>query len=437
MMEYLSNIESVLSEVNANELNQDWQEPLAAYAHAKQMRLQNDSVPFGFVVVMDIDGATPSSLSSDVMIYLKQAGDVNSSHYPGSMRRAILVQAPFWLGSMWKAVKGILPASVTTDLLSSSQTMNGGLKQYIAEDQIPVEYGGRSPFKLGEHPFEVGFKKLAESHADEVGAFDEASMMMSHSGSSPFVPLQEDNPPRHSNRPQSQHHDNIVVTRQAQSNTASIKRDTLPQGWDSLGASYILVVASLLQLCTYAVIGAIELSMPLWVISPDGMGYESRRTGLACFGTCFIVLQALKRMKPHMSPRSIQKNPSRNVRMGILTSCLSLAFINLIPLTSKHDQSLLGLVFLSNLGAFVYLGLVFGVMSVDHLRDTAISSSIDCSGLPSGLAFMQSHKSSPVLISLGRVVGYICFLAIYLGSGTWFLAAYCAITACILVSFLL
>jgi len=436
MMEYLSNIESVLSEVNANEVNRDWQEPLAAYAHAKQMRLQNDSVPFGFVVVMDIAGATPASLSTDVMTYLKQAGDVNSLHYPGSMRRAILVQAPFWLGSMWKAIKGILPASVTADLLSGTQTMNGGLKQYIAEDQIPVEYGGTSPFKLGEHPFEVGLKKLAESHADEVDAFDEAPAM-SYSESSPLTPPQEDSPPRLSNRPRKQHHDNIVVSRQAQSNTASSKRNTLPQGWDGLGASYILVVASLLQLCSYAVIGSIELSMPLWVISSDGMGYESRRTGMACFGTCFIILQALKRMKPHLSSRSIQKNPSRSVQMGILTSCISLACINLIPLTSKHDKSLLGLLCLSTLGAFIYLGLVLGVMAVDHLRATAISSSTDCSDLPSGLAFMQSHKSSPVLIFLGRLVGYVCFLAIYLGSGTWFIATYCAITACILTSFLL
>ncbi|KAL7492408.1 hypothetical protein ACHAWT_001895 [Skeletonema menzelii] len=430
MMEYLSNIESVLSEVNANEVNPDWQEPLAAYAHAKQMRLQNDSIPFGFVVVMDIAGASPSSLSGDVMTYLKQAGDINSAHYPGSMRRAILVQAPFWLGSMWKAIKGILPASVTADLLSGTQTMNGGLKLYIAEDQIPVEYGGTSPFKLGEHPFEIGLKKLAESKAGQV---DEASMM-SHSKTSPFTPLQEDIPPRLAKR---QHHDTIAVPMHAQSNTVSSKRSTLPQGWDGLGASYILVVASLLQLCSYAVIGSIELSMPLWVISPDGMGYESRRSGMACFGTCFVILQALKRVKPHLSSRSIQKNPSKNVRIGILISCVSLACINLIPLTSNHDKSLLGLVCLSALCAFVYLSLVLGVMSVDYLRATAISSSNDCSDLPSGLTFMQSHKSSPVLVFLGRVVGYVCFLAIYLGSGMWFLAAYCAITACILTSFLL
>jgi hypothetical protein len=79
-----------------------------------------------------------------------------------------------------------------------------------------------------------------------------------------------------------------------------------------------------------------------------------------------------------------------------------------------------------------------GRLSVGHLRTTAINSLQGCSEpLPSGLAFMQSHKSSPTLAFLGRVVGYICFLAIFYSSSSWFLASYCAITACMLASFLL
>jgi hypothetical protein len=444
LMEYLSNIESVLSEVNANEVNnQDWQEVLATYAHAKQMRLQNDPVNFGFVVVMDIAGATPTSLSGDVMTYLKQAGDINSLHYPGSMRRAICVQAPFWLGSMWRVIKGVLPASVTADLLSGEQTMNGGLKQYIDQDQIPVEYGGKSRFKLGEHPFEVGLRNLVERQTDdEVNSLYEAPMTMSYSKSTNN--LQGDSTSRLSKRPNNrQQQDYTVVSKQIKSHTrtSSSQRsnnNTLSQGWDGLGASYILVVASLLQISSYAAIGSIELAMPLWAISPDGMGCEPRRTGMTCFGSCFIILQALKRMKHHyLSSRYVQKNPLRCVRVGVLTACLTLACINLLPLTSKPDKSLLAIVCLATLGACIYLGLVLGVMSVGHLRATAISSFNDCSDLPSGLAFMQSHKSSPVLAFLGRVVGYVCFLVIFQASSSWFLAAYCAITASILASFLL
>lgn len=448
LMEYLSNIESVMSEVNANEVNNhDWQDALAGYAHAKQMRLQNgDTVHYGFVVVMDIAGATPAALTGDVMSYLKQAGDINSAHYPGSMRRAICVQAPFWLGSMWQVLKGILPASVKADLLSGTQTMNGGLKQYIDEDQIPVEYGGTSPFKLGEHPFEIGLRKLVERQPDEVGdttSTYEAPPMMSYS-KSPVTSLQEDYPSRLSNRQktrQRQQDNNVASLRQIKSKvptTSSERKHPLSEGWDGLGASYILVVASLLQISSYAIIGSVELAMPLWVISPDGMGYEPSRTGMACFGTCFIILQALKRIKSYLSSQSIHKNPLRSVRRGILTACLALACVNLLPLTSNPDKSLLGLCCLAALGACIYLGLVLGVMSVGHLRATAINSLQGCSEtLPSGLAFMQSHTSSPTLAFLGRVVGYICFLAIFYSSSSWFLASYCAITACMLASFLL
>ncbi|EED95639.1 sec14-like cytosolic factor, partial [Thalassiosira pseudonana CCMP1335] len=128
----------------SDECGDEWQEQLAAYAHAKQTRLQNDAVPFGFCVVMDVSGASPTSLSGDVMTYLSRAGEINSLHYPGSMRRATAVQAPFWLGAAWGAIKNVMPASVTVDLLSASQTMKGGLNKYIDEDQIPAEYGGKS-----------------------------------------------------------------------------------------------------------------------------------------------------------------------------------------------------------------------------------------------------------------------------------------------------
>lgn len=52
---------------------------------------------FGFMVVMDVKGAGLSHLSGEVVMYLKQAGDINSAHYPLSIKRAFLVNSPFWL----------------------------------------------------------------------------------------------------------------------------------------------------------------------------------------------------------------------------------------------------------------------------------------------------------------------------------------------------
>ena len=71
LMEYLSNLESILTELHENDEmeegrssdNDDWQDELAGYAHNKQTRLQNDPVTFGFCVIMDVRGASPTSLS--------------------------------------------------------------------------------------------------------------------------------------------------------------------------------------------------------------------------------------------------------------------------------------------------------------------------------------------------------------------------------------
>ena len=73
----------------------------------------------------------------------------------------MVVNAPFWLAGAWSGLKGILPDTVQVDLLSESKYPNA-LKEYIDEDQIPPEYGGTSPYKLGEHPYEMALQELAQ-----------------------------------------------------------------------------------------------------------------------------------------------------------------------------------------------------------------------------------------------------------------------------------
>jgi len=122
-------------------------------------RPEKDSAcPWGFSVVMDIKGVSLSNFSGDVLRYLKQAGDVNSSHYPMSMQRAWVVNAPFWIAGAFGTIKAVLPDSVQVDLLSS-KNQTDRLREYIDDDQIPPEYGGSSLYALGEHPYE---KKLIE-----------------------------------------------------------------------------------------------------------------------------------------------------------------------------------------------------------------------------------------------------------------------------------
>lgn len=114
---------------------------------------------WGFVVVMDMRGAGISMLSGDVLSYLKQAGNINSAHYPLTMKRSFLVHAGSMVAGVWSGVRKVLPESVHVEVFKSPIS----LFDYIDEDQIPPEYGGTSPIELGQHPDELALCSLLQS----------------------------------------------------------------------------------------------------------------------------------------------------------------------------------------------------------------------------------------------------------------------------------
>ena len=117
---------------------------------------------WGIMVVMDVSGAGPSMLSGDVLRYLKRAGDTNSAHYPSTIKRAFVVNSPFYLAGIFSGIRNILPESVHVELLGGSSQIQH-LTEFIDLDQIPKEYGGTSQYALDQHPFEIGMMKLVES----------------------------------------------------------------------------------------------------------------------------------------------------------------------------------------------------------------------------------------------------------------------------------
>lgn len=117
---------------------------------------------WGIMVVMDVSGAGPSMLSGDVLRYLKRAGDTNSAHYPSTIKRAFVVNSPFYLAGIFSGIRNILPESVHVELLGGSSQIQH-LTEFIELDQIPKEYGGSSQYALGQHPFEIGMAELVES----------------------------------------------------------------------------------------------------------------------------------------------------------------------------------------------------------------------------------------------------------------------------------
>ena len=416
--EYLSNLESVLTELYSNEYDDDeWQEELAGYAHAKQTRLQSDPISFGFVVIMDISGASPTSLSGDVISYLQRAGETNSLHYPGSMRRLVAVQAPFWLGAAWGAIKGVLPASVTTDMFSGKQTMAGGLKQYIDENQIPAEYGGKSKFKLGEHPFEVGLRKLVQRQGEDVAAhdnddvFDKFPMNPLHGVSTWNSSLMaEKEPPSHHSL--SPYFEKENASKNMSSSIATSGKHTTTREWDDLETDYVLIVATTLHILLHSVIGSIELALPLCVIYPTlygGMGFEARRNGYIVFASCAMISLTMKRTKFSRVAWDIaEKSPLRGFRIGIGAMGFFLLCISLIS-----SDSAFGFLCLVAYFALVYFSGAVGTVSVEYLRCVALRSfKTGNDTLPILFVWMQGTEST-IASGLGKMVGYFSVASIF------------------------
>jgi len=425
LMEYLSNLEGVLMDLHsrANDNDDDaWQDELAAFAHAKQNRLENDSVQFGFVVVMDISGVSPTILSGDVLTYLQQAGETNSLHYPWSMRRVVAVNAHFLLGAAWGAIKGVMPASVTADLLSSKQTRDGALKQYIDEDQIPVEYGGKSKYPLGKHPFELGLKKLVLRQETDVADFGDESVDDFASSESYSTPLRGSQSRQSSLLEESEGSSDFSTGSynvrldndyDSISDSTAIRGRNTTREWDDLDTDYVLIMATILHFLLYTVIGSIELALPLCIVSPTsfgGMGYEARRNGFLAFATCAIIALVMKRTNfSRLSWSIAEVSPLRGFRIGVGALGFFLVCVSLIS-----TDSIFGFLCLVLYFALVYFAGATGAVSVECLHCIALGSfKAGSDTLPILFSWMKGNNSTEKSKSIGRLIGYISASSIF------------------------
>jgi len=420
LMEYLSNLESILTELheNDNEMEEgrssdDWQDELAGYAHTKQTRLQNDPVTFGFCVIMDVRGASPTSLSGDVLVYLKRAGDTNSSHYPGSQQVCVAVHAHWMMSMAFNVIKSTMPASAKVDLLSSAETTEGGLKKYISEDQIPVEYGGKSKFKLSEHPFEVGLRQLVERQGEATTAASAplGSVYDEHSLNTPLSDVTESprkipTGPYHMQSSSNLPLDGGATTLKRDSPSSTPERGHTAKEWDGLGQDSILMVTSILQFVVYFIIGSLEVVLPYWIITPPsngGMGYEPQRSGTAIFISCLIITWLNKRSRfSKLARRTIEKSALRGFRIGIGSTCFFLMCVGLIPYVALNPvKSNWALTCLSVYLSIIFLGISLCIISLECLRGIVGSSS------------MEQRSGSSRSSLWGRIAGYLCVMPIF------------------------
>jgi len=365
---------------------------------------------WGFFVVMDVAGLSLSSLSGDVLRYLQKAGVINADNYPHSTARALVVNSPFWLSSAFNSIKSILPKNTQADLLSTSNQLEG-MRKYIDDDQIPKEFGGSSPYALGEHPFEKQLEELVESSKDIVNDDEEDIYFLGDGPSN--SPNSNRNSPltrvvslgsciEDSESFHVENRDNLEMSPLITSSleeeaevwkknpsveTESFDRKSNYQNetelkvgyrWENAHHSeeYMFTMISLIHCVWCALQGSLETLLSVWLVSPQslgGLGYEPRRSGFALC-TAAIVLMWIQRSRLAKSlVRIPSKAPLRGYRIGVGAEVFFLLLLPFIPFISNFDNML---VLTTNvlLGVLMFIASIVGRLSSAKLHSIASSA---------------------------------------------------------------
>jgi hypothetical protein len=332
-------------------------------ASKDELRSLRGDDPHSIIVVMDVNGISVSLLSSDVVKYLKKAGDINTSYYPLSMARVLIVNAPFWLAGAWSSVKSLVPESVTVDILSTARTREGMLK-YISEDQIPKEYGGTSSYSEGQHPYEIELRELVEK-ADKGIEFDQQPLVEKHSpgvgdscsfdySSQRWISETEGlghdewlrtlnsaswkteisssakKQPLRRRAGSSDHQRDRVLSFEKLGDTSSTPKTRN----SSSGHGVVLVAVSCMFFVWNAIQGAVECLLCLWILTPailGGLDYLPSRSGMSLFCAAIVILWLMRTKFARFVSQIPNKAPMRAFRVGVGSEMVLLVLIPLVP----------------------------------------------------------------------------------------------------------
>lgn len=292
---------------------------------------------WGMMVVMDLQGLGVSHISGDVLSYLKQASAVNSDHYPMAMKRAFLINSPFWLAGAWSGLKGILPDTVQVDILSAHNYLPA-ISEYIDEDQIPPEYGGTSPYSLGSHPYENAMQQLVEESMDNHDADTAPKQNQYLSTKTPppkSVSVFEQPPSSSTLTPSPLFPKRRRVgsqDRKNEPNSTNFSEATNSSSTCS-GCREVFLLVSSIHFLWSTVQGAIELAIPLWILSPTnmgGLGYSPSRSGVSLFTACLVLLAVLRSRPSRMVSKIPSKSPLRALRIGAGSESVLLVLLTCI-----------------------------------------------------------------------------------------------------------
>jgi len=117
------------------------------------------------IVVVDLEGIRLKYLKNFVgegRDFIFGVSDLAEAHYPGRPGKTILLNPPGWFHLIWRVLRPFVPESAVENIfvLRGNDEVRQKLQEYIPLENIPREYGGKSPIPLGEAPEEKLLKEL-------------------------------------------------------------------------------------------------------------------------------------------------------------------------------------------------------------------------------------------------------------------------------------
>ena len=119
------------------------------------------------MTVIDVEGISISSVTTDVISFIKKSGEIIDTHYPEQVARLVVCKAPRWFSTIWTVIARALPETVQkkVDILYDAK----GLDKYIHPSQRPISYGGTEEIELEQSELHKSFLGLAEEWEKKYG----------------------------------------------------------------------------------------------------------------------------------------------------------------------------------------------------------------------------------------------------------------------------
>lgn len=115
--------------------------------HAQKKQNPDKFKKFECFCVLDLNGLSASQLSRRALAIIKEQSSIDSVCFPETMAKMLIVNAPTFFSATWRVIKGWLdPRTVgKIEVISSRSTMEKRLLEFIDEDQLASDYGGKGP----------------------------------------------------------------------------------------------------------------------------------------------------------------------------------------------------------------------------------------------------------------------------------------------------